>query len=1097
MSPDEPRDGSSQNRHLAGAANSESALAKLLDLSATGYLALDGDGLVKAFNNSALGLLGRGEVEVTGHRFEDMLPPEHRSRFGELMRLIEAEGSLPETKLELIGISGAQVPVLVSAAVEGDDSLPMTIRIIIRRRPAVDEDSPLTLTIHSLPDPTVVVRLRDNVLLDVNPAWEHTMGFMRDEAIGRNVMSLVPWDNPADQAVFLELLLRQGQADNFDSRYRTRKGKIRQGLTSSRIVEIGGEDCALTVFREMGETLSDHRALRSSAETFRAIADYSYSWESWFGVDGELLWLNPSIERITGYTSEEAFAMDDFPSCLVIAQDRERVATGFRGAVNGTSGNDVEFHIRRKDGRVVWVASSWQPIIGPDGAVLGHRSSIRDISKRKYAEKAMRESEEKYRVVAERALQGLAILQGDGLMPVYVNPAWMRITSYSAEQMHELTPKQRGNLVHPDDRHFLHLAESLLAGKAAPERIEFRLYRSDGRMIWVEVLASLVQYRGRPAVQLAMMDITARKEADEELRRRDAILEAMAFIAGNLVVETDTARALEQFVTRLGQSTGVSRCYIFENSFDTDGHRLCSQRFEWVADGVESYLDAPNMVNLPYDELGDRLEVVLLSGDAYQGKVKDLSKAERVVFTEQGILSIALVPVFVQQTFWGFIGFDDCVLERHWSPAEIDALKAGAGILGAAIHRQQTGTALRSSEARFRLAFETSPDSISINRLSDGLYLNINEGFTEITGYTREDAIGRSSLELNIWADPEDRKRMVEGLEIDGQVKNLAANFRCKDGRIIPGLMSAKIIDLHGVPYVLNVTRDITDLREAERALRREGERAQQYLDVAATIILAIDADGLITLINRMGTETIGAEEVDLIGEDWFERFLPAEDREIVRHKFKGLLAIDSHEVEYYENTMVTTGGERLLVAWYSTRLRDENNKVSGWLCSGIDITARSRMERELQIAHERLEVEHQALQKKNIALGEILGQIEGERETTRATVVQNIEENIAPLVQKIKALSSTPQEALLEMLEEDLRQITSDFSSGLRQKFHGLTPRQLQICRMIKNGHTSKEIAESLGTSLLTVHKHREAIRDKLGIKNRGINLNSYLQSL
>ena len=131
------------------------------------------------------------------------------------------------------------------------------------------------------------------------------------------------------------------------------------------------------------------------------------------------------------------------------------------------------------------------------------------------------------------------------------------------------------------------------------------------------------------------------------------------------------------------------------------------------------------------------------------------------------------------------------------------------------------------------------------------------------------------------------------------------------------------------------------------------------------------------------------------------------------------------------------------------------------------------------------------------LILGEILGQIEGERETTRATVVQNIEENVAPLVQKIKALASTPQEALLEMLEEDLRQITSDFSSGLRQKFHGLTPRQLQICRMIKNGHTSKEIAESLGTSLLTVHKHREAIRDKLGIKNRGINLNSYLQSL
>ena len=111
--------------------------------------------------------------------------------------------------------------------------------------------------------------------------------------------------------------------------------------------------------------------------------------------------------------------------------------------------------------------------------------------------------------------------------------------------------------------------------------------------------------------------------------------------------------------------------------------------------------------------------------------------------------------------------------------------------------------------------------------------------------------------------------------------------------------------------------------------------------------------------------------------------------------------------------------------------------------------------------------------------------------------MLDNIETDILPTLQRLRAMGGKPQEALFEVLEDGLEQISSEFASGLKERFRNLTPRQLQICRLIKNGYTSKDIAESLGTSLLTVHKHREAIRDKLGLKNRNINLNSYLQSL
>ncbi|MFA3783901.1 PAS domain S-box protein [Melioribacteraceae bacterium 4301-Me] len=125
---------------------------------------------------------------------------------------------------------------------------------------------------------------------------------------------------------------------------------------------------------------------------------------------------------------------------------------------------------------------------------------------------------------------------------------------------------------------------------------------------------------------------------------------------------------------------------------------------------------------------------------------------------------------------------------------------------------------LKISEEKFRKAFFTSPDSININRLSDGKYVSINQGFTKIMGFTEADVIGKTSLELNIWVNPKDRERLVEGLKTNGIVENLEAPFRAKDGSIKIGLMSATIIELDGIPHILNITRDITEVKKQEHA---------------------------------------------------------------------------------------------------------------------------------------------------------------------------------------------------------------------------------------------------------------------------------------
>ena len=123
---------------------------------------------------------------------------------------------------------------------------------------------------------------------------------------------------------------------------------------------------------------------------------------------------------------------------------------------------------------------------------------------------------------------------------------------------------------------------------------------------------------------------------------------------------------------------------------------------------------------------------------------------------------------------------------------------------------------LRESEERYRAAFETSPDAININRLADGLYLNANSSFLKMMGWSREQVIGKTSIELNIWRHPQDRQRLVEALQRDGHCKNLEAEFVTREGKVRTALMSAQALLLDDVPSILSVTRDITERKEAE-----------------------------------------------------------------------------------------------------------------------------------------------------------------------------------------------------------------------------------------------------------------------------------------
>jgi PAS domain S-box-containing protein len=141
--------------------------------------------------------------------------------------------------------------------------------------------------------------------------------------------------------------------------------------------------------------------------------------------------------------------------------------------------------------------------------------------------------------------------------------------------------------------------------------------------------------------------------------------------------------------------------------------------------------------------------------------------------------------------------------------------------------RNREKLALTESEERYSRAFKTSPDAVNINNL-DGTYVDINDGFTELTGYSREDTIGKKSLDLNIWADPNERNALLEGLTTQGRVLNFEMEFRKKNGLVGIGLMSAVLINIGNVRHILSITRDITERKVTENELILAKERAEE-----------------------------------------------------------------------------------------------------------------------------------------------------------------------------------------------------------------------------------------------------------------------------
>lgn len=243
----------------------------------------------------------------------------------------------------------------------------------------------------------------DFVFVDFNAAAEEIDQIKKEELTGKSVAEVFPGVKEFGLFDVFRRVYKTGTPEHHpvsvykDERIASWRENYVYRLPSGQIVAIYDDVSA----RKRTELMT-----RMTDQCFRAIANYTYGWEVWVGPTNRVLWTNPAVERVTGYSIKELMAMSDYPTPVVYEEDRDRMDRAYRSALKGSTGNDVEFRIERKDGEIIWAAISWQPIYDDKGNSLGHRESIRDITARKEAEQALEKAEQE----KETELQALRVL---------------------------------------------------------------------------------------------------------------------------------------------------------------------------------------------------------------------------------------------------------------------------------------------------------------------------------------------------------------------------------------------------------------------------------------------------------------------------------------------------------------------------------------------------------------------------------------------------------------------------------------------------------------------------------------------------------------
>jgi PAS domain S-box-containing protein len=710
--------------------------------------------------------------------------------------------------------------------------------------------------------------------------------------------------------------------------------------------------------------------------------------------------------------------------------------------------------------------------------VRGHRyllSVTTDITEQRRMERALRKSKERFERVTQESREMVWEVDTNGLF-TYVNAACVQILGYRPDEMigkmhfYELHPKEgreefrRQSLKQISDRSTFHNSVN-------------RVITRDGREVWFltsgaplfDESGNLEGYTG------ADLDITERKIMEETLAA-----ERRLFIGGPTVV----------FKWRAEKGRSVE--YVSPNVVNQFGYNQ-----EEFTSGRLAYAQIVHPDDV--QRIADELEASGSAGDNY------LEQEYRISRPDGECLWVRDFTVLVR---------DSSNAVTHYHGYVLDITR-----------RKRAEEALRESEERFLKAFHSSPAMMVMSTIDEGRLIEVNNVFLTTLGFKRDEVIGRTTLELNVFADPQHRDTIIRTVREKGSMRNVDGTLRLRNGEIRQCLFSGEIIELSGEKYLLSVVSDITERKRFATMLKYavEGTSAAtgrnffrsmvNYLATALDMRYALigeideaDHNSLMTLAVWAGGK-IGKNFRHTLANgpcaDIFERAIclhPANVRELFpRADLVAELGVES----VLGMPLSDSSGEPLgILAVMDDKPFSEDmiphakSLVSIFAARASAELERLRVEEELRQTTERLEVEREELAEKNVALKQILGHLEREKIDYKHEISASVENLMMPYIRKLRAGAGQLKPRELDALQNAVESIIGKDIDQFLNNFAKLTPRERDICEQIKNGLTSKGIADVLNIDVLTVHKHRDAIRRKLQLKHKDLNLTSYLRS-
>ncbi|MBI5640603.1 MAG: PAS domain S-box protein [Nitrospirae bacterium] len=270
--------------------------------------------------------------------------------------------------------------------------------------------------------------------------------------------------------------------------------------------------------------------------------------------------------------------------------------------------------------------------------------------------------------------------------------------------------------------------------------------------------------------------------------------------------------------------------------------------------------------------------------------------------------------------------------------------------------RRLAEKALKLSNEKLSKAFRSSPDWITISTLKDGRYIDVNDAFLRISGYNMEDVIGRTSLELGIWAFPEERRRMVEIVSDCGFVSNQEVRLRIKSGEVLTFTRSSEMIDIGEEKCIISVSHEITHRKMAEEELRRSHEFSRVILNSLNDAVSIVDVkDFSIVSVNRTFLDEVGMDKEDVIGRTCYAvtHHLPSpcssEDHfcPLIETRTTGMHTVAEHQ-HFHKD------GKRVYVEVSASPIRDKDGEIIQIVHASRNITERKLAEKAIRESEER-----------------------------------------------------------------------------------------------------------------------------------------------